>query len=86
MSGVCYQLERTRGGDAALWRYDGSIETECTRWEVAFEVVEGDVRALRSEAPEPYMRFMESLLRIAARSATKRGQPPPRRLRRWRSA
>ena len=85
MSGVRYRLERARGGDATLWRYEGFIETEGRQWSVAFELAEGEVRVLHDEAPDPYLQFAATLLRLAARSAAKRGQPPPRRLHRWRT-
>jgi hypothetical protein len=85
-SGIRIDVSRAREG-APPWRYEGEAVTSTARFAVASTVTaEGDVVVeLGADAPEGIGGRVRLLMRAAYRHAREDGQPPPRRIVRWRA-
>ena len=85
-SGVRIDVARPREGGPP-WRYEGEAVTSAARFTLISTVsVEGEVRIeLPPEAPEGIGERIRLLMRAAYKHAREDGQPPPRRIVRWRA-
>ncbi len=85
-SGVRIDVTRPREG-APPWRYEGEAVTATARFAVVATVsAEGDVVVeLAAEAPAGAGERVRLLMRAAYKHAREDGQPPPRRIVRWRA-
>jgi hypothetical protein len=85
-SGVRIDIARPREGGPP-WRYEGEATTPAET--VPLEAVvsaEGDVTVeLRGAAPDGTAERVRLLVRAAYKHAREDGQPPPRRIVRWRA-
>jgi hypothetical protein len=85
-SGVRIDVTRPREGGPP-WQYAGEAVTSATHFALSATVsAEGDVVVdLPGEAPEGVADRVRLLLRAAYKHAREDGQPPPRRVVRWRA-
>jgi hypothetical protein len=92
-SGVRIDVSRPREGGPP-WRYEGLAVTSSETWAATATIAEsGEVVVESGEAgaagasslPESIAERVRLLLRAAYKHAREDGQPPPRRIVRWRS-
>jgi hypothetical protein len=85
-TGMRIDVIRPREG-APPWRYAGEAVTSAARFAVAATVTaEGEVVVeLGTDAPEGVGERVRLLMRAAYKHAREDGQPPPRRIVRWRA-
>jgi hypothetical protein len=85
-SGVRIDVSRPREGGPP-WRYEGEVVTSAARFALVSTVsAVGDVLVeLPPEAPGGIGDRVRLLMRAAYKHAREDGQPPPRRIVRWRA-
>ncbi len=85
-TGIRIDVIRPREG-APPWRYEGEAVTRDARFALAATVsAEGDVVVeLGTQAPDGIGERVRLLMRAAYKHAREDGQPPPRRIVRWRA-